>query len=51
MSVSERSIAVIGLGRVGLPLALSFADRGMRVLGVDHDHGVLDSIRARRMPF
>jgi UDP-N-acetyl-D-mannosaminuronic acid dehydrogenase len=51
-SVSEaRSIAVIGLGRVGLPLALSFADRGVQVLGIDHDHGLLDSIRAGRMPF
>jgi UDP-N-acetyl-D-mannosaminuronic acid dehydrogenase len=47
----ERSISVIGLGRVGLPLALSFADRGVRVLGVDHDPAVLESIRGGRMPF
>jgi UDP-N-acetyl-D-mannosaminuronic acid dehydrogenase len=47
----ERFISVIGLGRVGLPLALCFADRGLRVLGVDHDPAVLDSIRAGRMPF
>jgi UDP-N-acetyl-D-mannosaminuronic acid dehydrogenase len=47
----ERCISVIGLGRVGLPLALCFADRGMRVLGVDHDRAVLDSIRAGRMPW
>src|SRR5689334_23298266 len=47
----ERSISVIGLGRVGLPLALSFADRGARVLGVDHDRAVLDAIRAGRMPW
>ncbi len=47
----ERSISVIGLGRVGLPLALSFADRGIRVLGVDHDRAVVDSIRAGRMPW
>jgi UDP-N-acetyl-D-mannosaminuronic acid dehydrogenase len=47
----ERYISVIGLGRVGLPLALSFADRGLRVLGVDHDPAVLASIRAGRMPF
>ena len=26
-------VAVIGLGRVGLPLALSFADHGLAVLG------------------
>jgi UDP-N-acetyl-D-mannosaminuronic acid dehydrogenase len=47
----SRHISVIGLGRVGLPLALSFADRGARVLGVDHDPAVLASIRAGRMPF
>jgi len=48
---ASRSVAVIGLGRVGLPLALCFADRGLRVLGVDHDQPVLASIRAGRMPF
>ena len=30
-------VSVIGIGRVGLPLALSFADRGLSVLGVDAD--------------
>ena len=48
---AARSVSVIGLGRVGLPLALSFADRGLRVLGVDHDRALLNSIRAGRMPF
>jgi UDP-N-acetyl-D-mannosaminuronic acid dehydrogenase len=47
----ERSISVIGLGRVGLPLALSFADHGLRVLGIDHDPDVLGSVRAGTMPF
>src|SRR5438270_3905955 len=47
----QRSVSVIGLGRVGLPLALSFADRGLRVLGVDHDHSILDSVRSGQMPF
>src|SRR5437588_10209374 len=47
----QRSVSVIGLGRVGLPLALCFADRGLRVLGVDHDRALLDSIRAAKMPF
>jgi UDP-N-acetyl-D-mannosaminuronic acid dehydrogenase len=48
---TSRSVSVIGLGRVGLPLALCFADRGLSVLGVDQDQTVLDSIRAGRMPF
>jgi UDP-N-acetyl-D-mannosaminuronic acid dehydrogenase len=48
---SSRSVSVIGLGRVGLPLALSFADHGIEVLGVDHDPAVIAAVRAGRMPF
>ena len=44
-------VSVIGLGRVGLPLALSFADRGLNVIGVDNDPERLDAVRAGRMPF
>ncbi len=44
-------VSIIGLGRVGLPLALCFADRGVRVLGVDRDQDRLESVRAARMPF
>ncbi len=47
----DRQISVIGLGRVGLPLALSFADRGIQVLGVDHNKAILESVKASRMPF
>jgi UDP-N-acetyl-D-mannosaminuronic acid dehydrogenase len=47
----NHDLSIIGLGRVGLPLALCFADRGLRVLGVDSDPEVLDAIRAHRMPF
>jgi UDP-N-acetyl-D-mannosaminuronic acid dehydrogenase len=44
-------VSVIGLGRVGLPLALSFADRGLQVIGIDNDPVRLDSLRGGRMPF
>ncbi|MDX6718100.1 MAG: UDP-N-acetyl-D-mannosaminuronic acid dehydrogenase, partial [Solirubrobacteraceae bacterium] len=44
-------VAVIGLGRIGLPLAISFADRGLRVLGVDKDAARLQAVRDARMPF
>src|SRR5690349_9990271 len=44
-------VCVIGLGRIGLPLALSFADAGLSVLGVDNDTQRLDTLRERQMPF
>jgi UDP-N-acetyl-D-mannosaminuronic acid dehydrogenase len=44
-------VAVIGLGRVGLPLALSFADRGLRVIGIDNDAARLGAVREGVMPF
>src|SRR5215217_4233098 len=47
----QHDVCVIGLGRVGLPLALSFADTGLSVLGVDNDADVLDALRSGRMPF
>ncbi len=44
-------VAVVGLGRVGLPLALSFADRGLPVIGIDNDPARLGSVREGLMPF
>jgi UDP-N-acetyl-D-mannosaminuronic acid dehydrogenase len=44
-------VAVVGLGRVGLPLALKFAEKGLRVIGVERDEKVRAAIAARRMPF
>src|SRR3954462_2149417 len=44
-------VSVIGLGRIGLPLALSFADCGLSVLGVDADQERLGAVGERRMPF
>jgi UDP-N-acetyl-D-mannosaminuronic acid dehydrogenase len=48
---STADVSVIGLGRIGLPLALSFADRGLRVIGVDNDSTRLDAVRDGTMPF
>ena len=45
------SVAVVGLGRVGLPLALSFADRGLEVIGIERRDAVLEQIASGRMPF
>jgi len=45
------TVAIVGLGRIGLPLALSFADRGLNVIGVDREPRVLETVRDGRMPF
>jgi UDP-N-acetyl-D-mannosaminuronic acid dehydrogenase len=47
----EFDVAIIGCGRIGLPLALSFADRGLRTLGVENDPERLLAVRSARMPF
>jgi UDP-N-acetyl-D-mannosaminuronic acid dehydrogenase len=47
----SHDVAVIGLGRVGLPLAITFADHGLSVLGVDKDTDRLATLRGGRMPF
>jgi UDP-N-acetyl-D-mannosaminuronic acid dehydrogenase len=49
--VYEYDVCVIGLGRVGLPLSLCFAEAGLRVLGVDNDADRLATLEAGRMPF
>src|SRR5438093_2575371 len=42
------TVAVIGLGYVGLTLALSLVRRGYSVLGVDIDEKKIDTLQARR---
>ncbi len=44
-------MSVVGLGRVGLPLALTFADRGLTVTGIDNDPARLSAVGEGRMPF
>ena len=40
----QAHIAIIGLGYVGLPLALRFSDAGFNVLGIDVDESKIDAI-------
>ena len=44
----QLKIAVIGLGYVGFPLALEFAKKGIKVTGIEIDHGRLKSIANRK---
>ena len=39
-------ISVIGLGYVGLPLAVAFAEAGFRVIGIDVDEARVESVNA-----
>jgi len=42
------TVGIIGLGYVGLPLAVAFAESGARVLGVDRDAHRVEHVRAGR---
>jgi nucleotide sugar dehydrogenase len=44
-------IAVIAMGKIGLPLAVQFASRGHDVVGVDVNAATVESINAAREPF
>jgi UDP-N-acetyl-D-glucosamine dehydrogenase len=44
----EARVGVIGLGYVGLPLALAFTDRGFRVLGFDVDGRKVEQLNGGR---
>lgn len=44
-------IAVIGLGKIGLPLAAQFADKGHQVVGVDINEQTVATVNAGKEPF
>jgi len=44
-------VGVFGLGRVGLPLALSFAEENYKVIGIDVDKKRLEDLEKKIMPF
>ena len=44
-------IAVIAMGKIGLPLAVQFADMGHDVIGVDVQSAVVDQVNAAIEPF
>ena len=45
------NIAVVALGKIGLPLAAQFARRGNRVIGVDVNADVVDAVNRGEEPF
>lgn len=46
-----RRVCVLGLGYIGLPLAATLATRGVDLIGVDIDEGVVAAIEAGRSHF
>jgi UDP-N-acetyl-D-glucosamine dehydrogenase len=45
---SPRKVGIIGLGYVGLPLAVAFGDAGVDVVGVDVDQSKVDALSESR---
>lgn len=46
-----KDVCVIGAGHVGLPLALTFADTGLKTVIYDIDQKVVETVRKGVMPF
>lgn len=44
-------ISVVGMGKIGLPLAVQYARKGHQVIGVDINSGTVDSINRGIEPF
>ena len=44
-------VVIGGCGHVGLPLALAFADRGLRVVAYDINDAAVDTVNAATLPF
>lgn len=49
--MSTQTIGVIGLGYVGLPLAIHFADQGAKVIGFDINDEHIESLKSGVSPF
>jgi UDP-N-acetyl-D-glucosamine dehydrogenase len=47
---ADRHVAVIGLGYVGLPLAIAFAEAGLEVEGIDASDARIATLAARHSP-
>jgi UDPglucose 6-dehydrogenase len=46
----EEGISVIGLGKLGAPLAAALASRGLQVVGVDADTAKVEALQQGRPP-
>jgi nucleotide sugar dehydrogenase len=44
-------VSVVGIGKIGLPLAVQYASQGHTVMGVDNDQKTVDLVNAGEEPF
>ncbi|MCU9968677.1 UDP-N-acetyl-D-mannosamine dehydrogenase [Mobiluncus mulieris] len=49
--MNTKTVAVIGLGYIGLPTAVALAGAGHRILGVDTNPGHVQAVNAGQVPF
>jgi UDP-N-acetyl-D-mannosaminuronic acid dehydrogenase len=49
--IEDKTIAVYGLGYVGLTLAATFANVGLSVVGIERDTGILEKLERNQSPF
>lgn len=50
-SMTRKTVTMVGLGKVGLPLAVRIAEAGHRVIGADINPVVVDHVNHGREPF
>lgn len=51
MSEFSSNITVVGLGKIGLPLAAQFSSRGFKVFGADISESTVEFVNAGKVPF
>ena len=46
----EADVSIIGMGYIGLPTALFYAMRGMKVRGIDTNHSLIETLKKGNIP-
>ena len=50
LEAKSLKVCVVGIGRIGLPTALSFAKAGLQTIGVDINEKLVNSINTGNFP-
>ena len=50
LDLKSLKVCVIGIGRIGLPTSLSFANAGLKTIGVDINQNLIDMINNNNFP-